>query len=318
MNVTNKATDTARGHSASWRAMARQSCPNSRLNLLSVMKTSKNICSGAALFLGALILAMPGVAKASGIPEPGLTLYGKVFNKFNGGTARMTQGEIQWTFKPVGGGAWVTVTNHLTNINDQFSFVLQVPCESEIVGLTLSPNTLKVPTTPVQVDRATVLVNMQTVTFMNPAQTMMTLAGNERGRIEEVDLQVVIAVVDSDGDGLPDDWEMAHFGSLAQTAAGDADGDGVSNHDEYRAGTNPTDPQSRFAFISVAPHPAGGIEVKWSSVADKSYALQRSSNLLTGFSDLATGRAATPPTNIYHDATATGVGPFFYRLRIEQ
>jgi hypothetical protein len=45
---------------------------------------------------------------------------------------------------------------------------------------------------------------------------------------------------DSDNDGLPDDWEMKHFGNLSQSANGDADGDGVSNKDEYLLGRNPT------------------------------------------------------------------------------
>jgi len=47
-------------------------------------------------------------------------------------------------------------------------------------------------------------------------------------------------VADSDADGLPDDWEMFNFGNLAQAAAGDADGDGVSNLDEYNADTDPS------------------------------------------------------------------------------
>src|SRR5262245_34959284 len=94
------------------------------------------------LCLTLLAFASPLASSASGIPEPSLTLYGKVWNKVNGTTTRLTHGEMQWTFKPLAGGPWVTVTNRLTNINDQFSFVLQVPCESEIVGFTISPNTL--------------------------------------------------------------------------------------------------------------------------------------------------------------------------------
>jgi hypothetical protein len=45
---------------------------------------------------------------------------------------------------------------------------------------------------------------------------------------------------DSDGDGLPDSWEMAYFGNLSQGANGDPDGDGVSNLNEYLQGRNPT------------------------------------------------------------------------------
>jgi autotransporter-associated beta strand protein len=46
-------------------------------------------------------------------------------------------------------------------------------------------------------------------------------------------------VNDSDNDGIPNDWEMFHFGDLTQTATGDADGDGVNNLAEYNADTNP-------------------------------------------------------------------------------
>lgn len=57
--------------------------------------------------------------------------------------------------------------------------------------------------------------------------------------------------VDSDGDGLPDSWEIAHFGNLNQTSAGDSDGDGVSNLQEFFDGTDPTNAASVLYRISL-------------------------------------------------------------------
>lgn len=45
---------------------------------------------------------------------------------------------------------------------------------------------------------------------------------------------------DSDGDGLPDAWEMTHFGNLSQDAFGDPDGDGLNNLGEHQHGADPT------------------------------------------------------------------------------
>jgi hypothetical protein len=57
--------------------------------------------------------------------------------------------------------------------------------------------------------------------------------------------------IDSDGDGLPDSWELANFGNLNQTATGDADGDGVSNFQEFLDGTNPTNAASALYRITL-------------------------------------------------------------------
>jgi hypothetical protein len=55
---------------------------------------------------------------------------------------------------------------------------------------------------------------------------------------------------DTDGDGMPDWWEIQYgLDPNLADAAGDADNDGVSNLDEYNAGTNPT----------VCDHPVDGI-----------------------------------------------------------
>lgn len=49
-----------------------------------------------------------------------------------------------------------------------------------------------------------------------------------------------VGAIDSDGDSLPDNWELQYFGNLSQGANGDPDGDGVINLQEYQQGRNPT------------------------------------------------------------------------------
>jgi len=47
------------------------------------------------------------------------------------------------------------------------------------------------------------------------------------------------------------------------------------------------------------------------------YTVQRSADLLTGFTNLQINLDATPGTNYFRDATATNRGPYFYRLRVQ-
>ena len=51
--------------------------------------------------------------------------------------------------------------------------------------------------------------------------------------------------VDTDGDGLPDDWEAKYGLNVGQNDAdADKDGDGFTNAEEYAAGTDPSDKNS--------------------------------------------------------------------------
>ncbi len=45
---------------------------------------------------------------------------------------------------------------------------------------------------------------------------------------------------DTDCDGMNDQWELDHFGSLDNDGTGDTDGDGISDLDEFLDGTDPT------------------------------------------------------------------------------
>ncbi len=47
-------------------------------------------------------------------------------------------------------------------------------------------------------------------------------------------------VDDTDGDGMSDAWELAHFGTLDRDGSGDFDGDGISDLDEFLSGSDPT------------------------------------------------------------------------------
>ena len=60
-------------------------------------------------------------------------------------------------------------------------------------------------------------------------------------------------ILDSDGDHLPDSWELAKFGNLGQRTHGDADGDGITNLEERSDGTEPNSAASRFFKLTLGP-----------------------------------------------------------------
>lgn len=90
-----------------------------------------------------------------------------------------------------------------------------------------------------------------------------------------INLEGVVTCVgegtDSDSDAIADSWEyemLAADGQSADltilTSTGDADGDGVSDVDEYAADTNPFDPLEVLRITSVVPDvPLGEVELSW-------------------------------------------------------
>ncbi|MCL5096827.1 MAG: lamin tail domain-containing protein [Candidatus Omnitrophica bacterium] len=92
------------------------------------------------------------------------------------------------------------------------------------------------------------------------------------------------SATDSDGDGMPDAYELANGLNPANPndAALDADGDGESNLDEYLAGTNPTDPGSVLELDSVE-FSQGQIVIYFHAVAGRTYTILSSSDLTNGW-----------------------------------
>jgi hypothetical protein len=93
---------------------------------------------------------------------------------------------------------------------------------------------------------------------------------------------------DTDGDGLPDDWERSYAGDLTTLAGlADNDGDGHSNAEEYLADTDPLDADSSLR-ITMSGFGAGGspVTTTWTSRPTRVYRLLK----VTAF-----GPGANPP-----------------------
>jgi Tol biopolymer transport system component len=97
-----------------------------------------------------------------------------------------------------------------------------------------------------------------------------------------------VSLIDTDGDGIPDWWTQEYFGHAIgeefdlSRAQNDTDNDGMTNHEEFMAGTNPTDPNSVFK-LTIAPTNVSGTNVvlTWTALPGKSYQVQYTETLDT-------------------------------------
>ena len=71
---------------------------------------------------------------------------------------------------------------------------------------------------------------------------------------------------------------------------------------------------SVFAILPVSRQTALGPEIRWHSVADKSYRVQRATALGLAFETVSGPLPATPPVNAFIDKTAPKEGELFYRI----
>ncbi|HEX7860767.1 MAG TPA: hypothetical protein VF773_10600 [Verrucomicrobiae bacterium] len=82
------------------------------------------------------------------------------------------------------------------------------------------------------------------------------------------------AAVDSDADGLEDGWETIYFGGLTNSWAADADADGVSNWNEFVAGSDPSDASSRLVLMMERDEEAGTLVITAAASFGKTYVLE--------------------------------------------
>jgi hypothetical protein len=106
--------------------------------------------------------------------------------------------------------------------------------------------------------------------------------------------------------GLPSDGSVDYV---------DTDGDGMNNWQEWVCGTNPTNALSCLRLVSAVPT-SSNVTVTWQSVAGINYFLERTTNLVTPFTLVASNIVGQASTTSSADTNASGARPFFYRVGV--
>ena len=121
---------------------------------------------------------------------------------------------------------------------------------------------------------------------------------------------------DSDGDGVPDAWELAH-GTNPHSPDGEADpdGDGFTNRSEYLAGT---DPQASGSLLRLEAGgvSADGLELAFNTAANRYHRLLSRDTLAVGTWNTVTNFPAAPQAGrvTVRLPLPEGGAPRFYRI----
>ncbi len=107
-------------------------------------------------------------------------------------------------------------------------------------------------------------------------------------------------LLDADGDGLPDVWELAyyfdpHSGAGDDGASGDPDGDGMTNGQEYLSGTDPRNASSYLKIEAISAASAA-TRIRFLAVAGKTYTLLYCDNIDGGTWEMLQEVPAQPAT----------------------
>ncbi len=89
-----------------------------------------------------------------------------------------------------------------------------------------------------------------------------------------------IQIPGTDGDGLPNAWELERFHTLARDGTLDYDSDRSVDFDEYIAGTCPTNRED-YLHISSLRALSDAAAIEWASVTGRIYSILSATNLFT-------------------------------------
>jgi photosystem II stability/assembly factor-like uncharacterized protein len=149
------------------------------------------------------------------------------------------------------------------------------------------------------------------------AVTSMTLSQDGKALYAATEGEGAFLYSPDHDDDLLTDYDETFWGTDYLNP--DTDQDGMKDGEEILCGTSPTDPASFLGMRSLSrSSAAGGLIIRWSSESNRVYRLERSTNLLAGFSEYFLDHiSATPPMNTHTDTSVVGNGLFIYRIGLE-
>ncbi|MBL9137534.1 MAG: hypothetical protein JNK85_16800 [Verrucomicrobiales bacterium] len=217
---------------------------------------------GAALLAPALVEAFP--------PAPHHRLVGMVRNEY-GEPLAMRNAKI--LFEADNGVQ--LVGSIVPGLEPGANYSLHLPMDSGIAADAYKPTALK-PTLPFRIR-----VRIGQTTYLPIEMVGAPSHLGDPAATTRLDLTLGI---DTDNDGLPDDWERLLISKLGGSLDSirpddDSDGDGIRNLDEYRAGTFAFDPEGGFR-LSLIPQAQGVPLLEFTVVTPRTYTVHASTDLV--------------------------------------
>ncbi len=137
-------------------------------------------------------------------------------------------------------------------------------------------------------------------------------ATGQTGSVNSIELLLSgVAILDLDGDGLDDSWEISHFGNLRSGPKDDPDGDGWNNATEQMIGSNPT-VNDRPLLVTISNQMAQRFRLSWPALNGVVYQVESTSNVGGPWTPFKLVPGQYPESVLFFEA---GLQPLWFRVR---